>query len=241
MSEQNAVRNELSLAQENAALRSRVAVLEEELALIREQLAWLKKQVFGRKTEQSSVIMDNGQQLTMFPEEQRQSAKTSEETVTVPEHKRKKKRTHDDWMRKLPVEEIEHKEEHPICENCGAEMKEIGKEKAYDELVFTPAKYRIRRHIVYTYKCPECGENPETTEPCIIRRAEYPLPMIPGSFCSPELLAHIVYEKYAKAVPLRRQEKDLASKHIPLLKGNHVKLDPDRSGEMVPASRRENA
>ena len=23
--------------------------------------------------------------------------------------------------------------------------------------------------------------------------------MIPGSFCSPELLAHIVYEKYAKA------------------------------------------
>lgn len=69
MSERNAVRNELSLAQENAALRSRVAVLKEELALIREQLAWLKKQVFGRKTEQSSVIMDNGQQLTLFPEE----------------------------------------------------------------------------------------------------------------------------------------------------------------------------
>jgi hypothetical protein len=75
MSEQNAVRNELSLAQENAALRSRVAVLEEELALIREQLAWLKNQVFGRKTEQSSVIMDNGQQLTLFQEEQGQSAK----------------------------------------------------------------------------------------------------------------------------------------------------------------------
>ena len=133
MSEQNAVRNELSLAQENAALRSRVAVLEEELALIQEQFAWLKKQVFGRKTEQSSVIMDNGQQLTLFQEEQGQSAKTAEETITVPEHKRKKKRTHDDWMSKLPVEEIEHKEEHPICENCGAEMKEIGKEKAYDE------------------------------------------------------------------------------------------------------------
>ena len=66
MSEQNAVRNELSLAQENAALRSRVAVLEEELALIQEQFAWLKKQVFGRKTEQSSVIMDNGQHCRIF-------------------------------------------------------------------------------------------------------------------------------------------------------------------------------
>ena len=161
MSEQNAVHNELSLAQENAALRSRVSVLEEELALVQEQLAWLKKQVFGRKTEQSSVIIDNGQQLTLFPEEQGQSAKPAEETITVPEHKRKKKRTHDDWMSKLPVEEIEHKEEHPVCEICGAEMKEIGKEKAYDELVFTPAKYHIRRHIVYTYKCPECGEYPE--------------------------------------------------------------------------------
>ena len=225
MTEQNAVRNELSLAQENAALRSRVSVLEEELALVQEQLAWLKKQVFGRKTEQSSVIIDNGQQLTLFPEEQEQSVKPAEETITVPEHKRKKKRTHDDWMSKLPVEKIEHKEEHPVCEICGAEMKEIGKEKAYDELVFTPAKYHIRRHIVYTYKCPECGEYPsdhdnesDDIERCNIRRAYYPKPMIPGSFCSPELMAHIVYEKYAKAVPLHRQEKDLASKHIPLLK-----------------------
>ena len=33
MSEQNAVHNELSLAQENAAIRSRVSVLEEEFAL----------------------------------------------------------------------------------------------------------------------------------------------------------------------------------------------------------------
>ena len=68
-------------------------------------------------------------------------------------------------------------------------MKEIGKEKAYDELVFTPAKYHIRRHIVYTYKCPECGEYPEDydnetddIERCNIRRAYYPKPMIPGSF-----------------------------------------------------------
>ena len=71
----------------------------------------------------------------------------------------------------------------------------------------------------------KCGENPENDaknakdiEKCNIRRAEYPRPMIPGSFCSPELLAHIVYEKYAKAVPLYRQESDLASKHIYLLR-----------------------
>ena len=71
-------------------------------------------------------------------------------------------------------------------------MQEIGKEKIYYELVYTPAKYYIRRHIVYTYKCPNCGEMPENDsdyaddiEPCNIRRASYPKPMIPGSFCSP--------------------------------------------------------
>ena len=42
--------------------------------------------------------------------------------------------------------------------------------------------------------------------------------MIPGCYCSPELLAHIIFEKYGKAVPLHRQEKDFASKKIPLLK-----------------------
>jgi transposase len=42
--------------------------------------------------------------------------------------------------------------------------------------------------------------------------------LIPGSYCSPELLANIVYEKFCKAVPLHRQEKDFKSKGIPLLK-----------------------
>ncbi|MDE6785357.1 MAG: IS66 family transposase zinc-finger binding domain-containing protein, partial [Ruminococcus sp.] len=211
-----------NILQEDTALRNENAVLKEELSLVQGQLAWLKKQVFGRKTEQISVIMDGGTQLAIFPEE---TVQEREETVTVPGHKRKKKRTHDDWMSTLPVEEIVHEEEHPVCELCGSEMKEIGEEKAYDELVYTPAKIHVRRHIIKKYKCPECGENPEhdvkyedDIEHCHIRRAEYPKPMIPKSFCSPELLAHIIYEKYGKAVPLHRQEKDFASKNIPLLK-----------------------
>ena len=85
-------------------------------------------------------------------------------------------------MSTLIIEEKEYKEDHSVCENCGAEMKEIGKEKAYDELVYTPAKYHIRRHIVYTYKCPECGEKPENDstnsddiERCKIRSLILPL------------------------------------------------------------------
>ena len=67
MSERNTVNNDTTLAQENAALRNKVAVLEEQLSLMREQFEWLKKQVFGRKTEQTSVIMGNDTQLSFFP------------------------------------------------------------------------------------------------------------------------------------------------------------------------------
>lgn len=214
-----------SLAQENAALRNEVNILKEQLALFQEQFYWLKKQVFGRKTEQTSVIMDDSTQLLLFPEEKEQAVTVPEKTITVPEHKRKTKRTHDEWMSNLPIKEERHEEEHPVCEKCGAEMKEIGEEKAYDELVYVPSEFYVRRHIVKKYKCRKCGQNPENDvldpndiEQCNISCATYPKPMIPHSYCSPELAAHIIYEKYAKAVPLYRQEKDFTSKGIPLLR-----------------------
>lgn len=219
MSELNTTQNYTSLAEENAALRDENSMLKEELALIQQQMDWLKKQVFGRKSEQTSVIMEDGTQLSMFAESAEKVVSSSDETITVPEHKRKKKRTHDDWMESLTVKIEPHEEEHPVCDKCGSEMEYIGSEKAYDELVFIPAQYFIRRHMVAKYRCKKCGNDPEnSTEPCNIRRAECPSPMIPKSFCSPELLAHIAYEKMAKGIPLYRQEKDLSSKGIQLLR-----------------------
>lgn len=203
--------------------QTEITTLKEEMALMQSQLDWLKKQMFGRKSEQSSVIFEGGEQLTLMPDEKAVSEKASEETIIVPEHKRKKKRTFEEAMADLPIEEVKHDLEDKTCDKCGAEMVEIGEEKR-DELVYTPAKFHIRRHIIKVYKCTKCGSDPqndaelEDIEPCHIVKAYCPKPMIPGSYCSPELLAHIIFEKYGKAVPLHRQEKDLASKKIPLLK-----------------------
>lgn len=218
-------KDEQSLAQENAALRNEVNNLKEQLALLQEQFDWLKKQVFGRKTEQTSVIMVGGTQLTLFPDEKEQAVSVTEKSIVVPEHQRKPKRTHKEWMSNLPIKEERHEEEHPVCEKCGSEMVEIGEEKVYDELVFVPGEFFVRRHIVKKYKCTKCGQependaqNPDEIERCTIRCANYPKPMILHSFCSPELAAHIIYEKFAKAVPLYRQERDFASKGIPILR-----------------------
>ena len=46
------------LVADHAALQNENAILKEQLALVQEQFEWLKKQVFGRKTEQTSVVFD---------------------------------------------------------------------------------------------------------------------------------------------------------------------------------------
>ena len=110
ISEQKMVQNKQSSAQVIAAFQSENAVLKEGLAQMQEQRTWLKKHIFGRKTEQNSVIMDNSTQLPLFSRMQSTDAKKPKETITVPEHKCKKKRTHDDWMSAFQVEEIKHEE-----------------------------------------------------------------------------------------------------------------------------------
>lgn len=217
------IENYNAAKEENENLHTENSMLKEEMALMQSQLDWFKRQMFGRKAEQSSVIFEGVEQLPLFSDDKPIPEKTVEETVTVPEHKRRKKRTFEEAMKDLPVEQVVHELEDRTCDKCGSEMIEIGKEER-DELVYEPAKFYIRRHIIKTYKCTKCGSDPEKDaelddiEPCHIVRAYCPKPMIPGSYCSPELLAHIIYEKYGKAVPLHRQEKDLASKKIPLLK-----------------------
>ena len=71
-------------------------------------------------------------------------------------------------------------------------------------------------------KCTACGTDEARDidlpdiEKCHIHTAVVPAPMIPHSFCTPELLAHIAYEKYCKAVPLTRLEKDFKARGVNL-------------------------
>jgi len=96
-------------------------------------------------------------------------------------------------------------------------MQSIGKELVRSELVYVPAKMFVRKHYSEAVKCPLCGndEGKDVSLPDIeknvIRKAEIPEPLIPHSYCSPELLAHIVFEKYVQGMPLYRQEKEYLS------------------------------
>jgi transposase len=207
---------------ENAALKNENAVLRDELAEVKEQLNWLKKQVFGRKTEQSSVVLENGEQLSMLPDDQMAASFSEPKEIEIPAHKRKVRRKNSDWMSNLEIEEVYHEVENRICDKCGSEMKRVGTEKAYDELVRVPEKFFIRRHFTETIKCTNCGtdeskdQEGSDIEKNYFRKSTVPGPIIPHSYCSSELLGYIIYERFRKSLPYYRLESDFKSKGVPL-------------------------
>jgi len=195
----------------------------DEVSVLKERLAWFEKQVYGQKSEKTEVILENSEQLHIFDE----AEQTADVNLKNPEYidvkaSKRVKRTRDEIYADMEVEEVVHEAADKICDRCGSEMVVIGKEKIRDELVYVPARMFLRRHIAEVVKCTACGMDESRDadlpdiEPCHIRTAEVPAPMIPHSFCTPELLAHIAYEKYCKAVPLTRLEKDFKAKGVNL-------------------------
>lgn len=190
--------------------------LKEENLELKEQLEYLKRMVFGQRSEKSEIIMPNAVQINLFNEAETDPDAQIEQvgqtiTFTV---KRKTKRTHKETFENLEVKEIIHQVENKSCPECGSEMEVTGKEFVRDELVYVPAKMYLRKHYVEVLKCVSCGmDESKDIESSDIQKQVFikgkaPSPVILGSYCSPELLAHILYEKYVQSVPLNRQEKD---------------------------------
>lgn len=201
---ENNVEKIAELAERNAALTEENAALKEELSQLKEQLSWLKKQVFGRTSEKTKTLIEDVNQISMFNETEKEAETTlKEETIEVASHKRKAKRTHEEIMKDLPVEEVVHKAEDRTCTECGSEMEVIGKEFKRDELVYVPAKLFVRKHYAEVLRCRKCSdnENGDIVKPEVIRKASVTEAVIPHSYCSAELLSHIVFDKYIQATP----------------------------------------
>ena len=204
------------LVLENTKLRKQNADLQEENADLKHQLANLKRIVFGQKSEKTKPEAVELEQLSLFNEaevEQSSSEREDEENIVVSGHSRKRKRTKDEIFKDLPVEEVVHEADTDVCPECGAEMKEIGREYLYEEIRYVPAKMYRLKHYAQVVKCPNCGEytGSSDNEKTVIIKGKAPCTVLPKSYCSAELLAHIFYEKYVKAVPLERLAKDFKS------------------------------
>ena len=200
-------------------LRKALAESQERERVAQEQIAVMTRRLFGRSSEKHMAQSEG--QIDFFNEIEMEADKTPEEEIPADvfdedisapaEDAQKTRKPHTrrkDLFKGIPVDEmppIELPEEEQYCDKCGAKMEPAGKKLVREELIFTPAKLRVRRIYVQTYACPECKENGDKNN---LKNAPAPEALIPHSYATEPVVAHAMYAKFANAVPLYRQEKD---------------------------------
>ncbi len=208
----------LGQEQKLLAQNERISRLENQVEVLMEALRLARHKQFGASSEKSEdTLME--QLSFLFNEAEVFSAaeKETEENVTVvAAHKRHKKHeyTLDTIPEGIPTKQVEHRLEGEdlICPQCGDTMTEIGKE-VVRTLEIIPAQTVVREDIYYTYACQTC--NKEDIETPVVK-APREKNIIPGSFATPEAIAHIMTQKFVMGSPLYRQEQEINRKGIRL-------------------------
>lgn len=178
------------------------------IADLEAQLAYLKQKLFGSTSESRKVEFEG--QIGLFDDLVEKPVVTIEpECIEVKSYTKQKKAkpTYDEMFNNLPVEQRivnTLSDEDKICGICGTTMPPIGHEVIRTEIKYTPAKLTRVEYLATTYGCPVCKD---TEEPQFIKDNGQPA-LIPGSYASSGLAAHVMYAKYVMALPLYRQEKD---------------------------------
>lgn len=131
------------------------------------------------------------------------------EEISVTSHKRsrKLKATYEEMFQNLPHQIIQVdglSEEERSCPICGTIMEPIGKEVVRTELKYYPAKLERIDYVANTYACLECKDS---LEPTFVKDFVKE-PLVPHSYVSSGLAAHVMYAKFINALPYYRQEKD---------------------------------
>ena len=204
--------------EEFQAQRKKISELESRVDLLMEALRLTRHKQFGASSEKSEdPLME--QLSFLFNEAEVFSAAEKEEAenvTVVAAHKRHKKHeyTLDSIPEDIPVEQVEHRLEGEdlVCPQCGDTMTKIGTE-VVNKLKIIPAQTIVEQHVYYTYACQTCNKEDIETPVVKVPREKN---IIPGSFATPEAIAHIITEKFVMGSPLYRQEQELNRKGIHL-------------------------
>ena len=186
-----------------------ISSLQNTVEKLNEQVAFLTQKLYGRKTEQSTYLMD-GQQ--MIPDIFNEAETTADMCLPEPEILEKPlRRTRAGYQRQaafanLPVEEVHCtiEKENRVCPDCGTGLVSIGQKLVRQELHYTPAKLSIQSIFAESYECRACRK---TGKPAILQ-ASTPEPVLQHSYASASTVAWTMYQKYVQGVPLYRQERD---------------------------------
>ena len=202
--------NELIRTQTAAmdSLRKTIEKLRLDLENKTAENEYLKAKLFGSSSERTKMPFPG--QLSLFDADDRVPEIIDPEEIEVSSHKRprKPKATYEEQFENLPVRQVPLdtlSDGEKICPVCGTKMVPIGTEVVRTELVYHPAVLEKVEYTATTYSCPVCRD---TLEPQFVKDAAEPL--VPHSYVSPGLAAHVMYAKFINAMPYYRQEKDFA-------------------------------
>ena len=206
--------------EEFQAQRKKISELESRVDLLMEALRLARHKQFGASSEKSEDTLVEQLSFLFNEAEVFAEAKAEDENVTVVSaHKRHKKHeyTLDNIPEGIPVEQVEHRLEGEdlVCPQCGDTMTEIGKE-VVRTLEIIPAQTIVHEDIYYTYACKKCSENADEGCETPVVKAPREKNIIPGSFATPEAIAHIMTQKFVMGSPLYRQEQEINRKGIKL-------------------------
>lgn len=174
------------------------------------QIEYLKQQfqIIMRQARPTTISIDS---LALLFDEVELDSDSEDEPEVEDTEKRQKKKKRKKKLKAIPdhlprtIVKHDLTEEDKKCEKHGTALNSIGFD-IKEELKFTPAKYEVIEHHYPKYVCPCCAEG--------VKRSP-PMPsIIPASYASNELLAHIAVSKYCNHLPLYRQEQMLAREGI---------------------------
>jgi transposase len=215
----------ITISEQNGLIKNLQQTLEERSAIdakkdqiiadLEAQLAFLKQKLFGSTSEARKAQVPG--QLNIFDlfgdkeEEEKPVAEIEPEVIEVKGYKkeRKPKASYDEMFANLPTKQVfvdTLTDEQKTCEVCGTMMVPIGHEVIRTEVRYTEPKLERIEYIATTYECPRCKES---EDPQFVKDNGKPA-LIPGSYFSSGLAAHVMYAKYVLGMPLYRQEKDFA-------------------------------
>ena len=193
------------------AANKREEALTQERDNLKEEVDLLRKKLFGTSSEKR--VLDIPGQLNFFNEAEleqdpalaqveEQEASSSEKTPK----KRKARATDAERFKGIPVEKeyLDLSEKEKNCPVCGTALKQIGEEFVRRELVFIPARLKVREYYSRNYECPQCSQHGVP----VIKKGKDGRPhMLYGMACA-GTVAWVMYQKFCNALPYFRQEKD---------------------------------
>ena len=189
----------------------REEALTQERDNLKEEVDLLRKKLFGTSSEKR--VLDIPGQLNFFNEAELEQdpalaqveeleASSSEKTPK----KRKARATDAERFKGIPVEKeyLDLSEKEKNCPVCGTALNQIGEEFVRRELVFIPARLKVREYYSRNYECPQCSQHGIP----VIKKGKDGRPHTLYGMACAGTVAWVMYQKFCNALPYFRQEKD---------------------------------